>query len=108
MPSKIDDEGNVYGWFTSPDMEERYFIARPEVPTTSIDCPLVARNETFEPLVFGNGTSFEMSGDSALAICTADFNGEGTTDLLVDHGEGKVILYLGEEGFESKIKYSGE
>jgi hypothetical protein len=108
VPYRIDDEGNVYGRFTSPEMVETYFVARPEAPTTDIDCSLVGRDDTFEPLAFVNGPSFEMSGDFALATSIADFSGDGTTDILVDHGEGKVILYLGEEGFESKIKYAGE
>ena len=103
IPHRIDDAGNVYGRFTSPEMVETYFIARPEVPTTGINGSLVGRDDTFEPLTFVSGPSFEMSGDSALATSIADFSGDGTTDILVDHGEGKVILYLGEEGFDSKV-----
>ncbi len=58
IPKRIDDEGNVYGWFSSPDMVETYFIARPEVPTPDIDCSLVGRDDAFDPLVFVNGPKF--------------------------------------------------
>lgn len=105
-PQKIDDQGNVYGTFSSPDMEETYFIATPDMPTGEITCSLI-RDDVFEPIVFGNSLSFEMSGDYAYAISVADFNGRGTADILIDHG-GKVILYKGEQNFDKKTKYYGE
>ena len=105
-PQKIDDVGIVYGTFYKSDMSETYFIATPDDPTGDIACSLI-RDDVFEPIVFGSGLSFEMSGDSANAISVADFSGDGTADILVDHGS-KVILYLGEEDFDSKIKYYGE
>ena len=100
-PQKIDDDGNVYGKFSHPDMPETYFVATPDTSAGNITCSLI-RDDVFEPIVFGSGPSFEMSGDSANAISAADFSGDGTTDILVDHG-GKVILYLGEEDFDKKI-----
>ena len=87
-------------------MEETYFIATPDMPTGEITCSLI-RDDVFEPIVFGNSLSFEMSGDYAYAISVADFNGRGTADILVDHG-GKVILYKGEQNFDKKTKYYGE
>ena len=111
-PQKVDDLGNVYGTFSHPDMTETYFIATPDTPTTDITCSMI-RDDVFEPIVFGNGLSFEMSGDTANAISVADFNGRGTADILVDHSDpylsnGKVILYKGERDFDKKTKYYGE
>ena len=108
IPHVIDDEGNIYGTHNALGADERYFIARPDTSTSDIGCSLVDREDTFEPLSFVNGPSFEMSGDQAIATSIADFDHGGTNDILVDHGEGKVILYLGEEDFDSKIKYYGE
>ncbi|MGD2107582.1 MAG: DUF5011 domain-containing protein [Nitrosopumilaceae archaeon] len=105
-PQRIDDEGNVYGTFSSPEMTETYFIATPDSATTEITCSLI-RDDVFEPLVFGNGLSFEMSGDYAYAISVADFDGRGEADILIDHG-GKVIVYKGERDFDKKTKYYGE
>ena len=110
-PQKIDDNGIVYGTFYKSGVSETYFMAT--TGTTDITCSLI-RDDVFEPIVFGNGLSFEMSGDSANAISVADFSGDGTPDILADHSDlyvyngEKVILYLGEEDFDSKIKYYGE
>jgi len=104
-PERIDDQGNVYGKFSSPDLTETYFIARPDT-SAEITCAWI-RDDVFDPLVFDNDLSFEMSADFAYAMSVADFSGDGTKDILVDHGE-KVILYLGDRNFDSKKRYSTE
>ena len=104
-PQRIDDEGKIYGTFSNPEMTETYFIATPEI-TSNITCSWI-RDDVFDPLVFGNGPSFEMSGDYAYAISVADFDGHGKLDILIDHGD-KVILYKGESDFDKKTKYYGE
>ncbi len=107
VPKKIDDDGNIYGIVTGLG-EEIYFIARPDAVPSDIVCSLVSRDDVAEPIVFGAGTSFELSGDQALGVKIADFDGRGVNDLLVYHEIGKTILYLGEEGFDEKIKYFGD
>lgn len=106
VPVKIDDEGNIYGE-VSGIADAAYFIARPDffdIPS----CLLVPRDDIAEPVVFNGGIDFEMSGDSAVGVKIADFDGGGVNDLLIYHEPGKTILYLGEAGFTEKIKYYGD
>ena len=107
IPKKIDDEGNIYG-VVSGIADATYFIARPDFGTTNISCSLVPRDDVAEPVVFGGGTSFELSGDYAHGVRIADFDGNGVNDIFVYHEPGKWILYLGEGGFQDKIKYYGD
>jgi hypothetical protein len=107
IPKKVDDEGNVYG-VVSGIADAAYFIARPDSVDTSPYCALVPRDDVAEPVVFGAGTRFEMSGDFARGVKIGDFDGGGVNDLLVYHEPGKTILYLGEAGFDDKIKYYGD
>lgn len=106
--NKIDDEGNVYGSFSHPDLTEIYFIARPETVSSNITCPLVARDDKFEPITFGTTQdTFELDGDVAQTIVIADFDGQGKNDLLIDYGEYSVTLYKAENDFNEKQKYKG-
>ena len=107
VPKKIDDEGNIYG-VVSGIAGATYFIARPDFVDDNSNCSLVPRDDWADPVAFGGGTSFELSGDHALGVKIGDFDGGGVNDLLVFHEIGKTILYLGEEGFDSKIKYYGD
>ncbi len=106
VPQKIDDEGNIYGT-VSGIADAAYFIARPDYADPDPPCSLVPRDDVAEPLIFGNGFSFEMSGDEARGVKIGDFDGGGVKDLLVYHEIGKTILYLGETGFDDKIRYRG-
>ncbi len=106
VPKKIDDEGNIYG-IVSGITDATYFIARPG-SLYYPPCSLVPRDDIAEGIVFSGTSNLELSGDRALGVKIADFDGRGLNDLLVYHEIGKTILYLGEEGFEEKIKYSGD
>ncbi|MFC1664846.1 hypothetical protein ACFL17_04370 [Pseudomonadota bacterium] len=106
VPKKIDDEGNIYG-VVSGIAEATYFIARPNTMNYP-SCLLVPREDIADSISFGEGHSFELSGDRALGVKIGDFDGRGINDLLVYHEVGKTILYLGEEGFDNKIKYYGD
>ncbi len=106
VPKKIDDEGNIYG-AVSGIADAAYFIARPDFNDFP-SCLLVPRDDVAEPVVFNGGLSFELSGDNALGVKIADFDGRGVNDLLIYHEPGKTILYLGEEEFDQKIKYYGD
>lgn len=106
VPKKVDDQGNIYGVVSGiPDAS--YFIARPDFNNGSSSCSLVPRHDIAEAVVFGGASSFEMSGDLAQSVKIGDFDGGGVNDLLVYHEIGKTILYLGESGFDEKIKYYG-
>lgn len=107
VPSKIDDEGNIYGSVSGIE-NAQYFIARPDYAAGDPSCSLVPRDDIADPVVFGGRMSFELSGDYVRGVKIADFDGGGVSDLLINHEIGKTILYLGEEGFDSKIKYSGD
>lgn len=103
-PIRIDDQGNVYGLVYGIDEDMTYFIARPDSLTDTSSCSLVARDDVAEPIPFSDGTSFEMSGDVAQLVKVGDFNNGGADDIFVYHEMGKYILYLGEDGFKTKIK----
>jgi len=107
VPKKVDDEGNIYG-VVSGIADATYFIARPDSGNASAYCSLVPRDDVADPVVFGASTRFEMSGDFARGVKIGDFDGRGVNDLLVSHEPGKTILYLGESGFDDKIKYYGD
>ena len=107
VPRKIDDQGNIYG-SVSGIADATYFIARPDVVADNSNCSLVPRDDVAEPVIFSTGESVELSGDFAQGVKIADFDGGGVNDLLVYHGIGKTILYLGETGFTDKIKYYGD
>ena len=107
VPKKIDDAGNIYG-IVSGIADATYFIARPDYIDSEPTCSLVPRDDIPDPVVFGGGTSFEMSGDYAHGVRIADFDGLGVNDIFVYHEPGKWILYLGEDGFKNKIKYYGD
>lgn len=107
VPKKIDDEGNIYG-IVSGIPNATYFIARPDSIVNNSTCSLVPRDDIADPIVFGNSTSFELSGDYVLGVKIGDFDGGGVNDLLIYHEIGKTILYLGEDGFDEKIKYYGD
>ncbi len=107
VPRKIDDEGNVYGT-VSGIAETTYFIARPDASSVYISCSLVPRDDIATPIYFNGNMSFELSGDYALGVKIADFDGRGVNDFLIYHEPGKTILYLGEEKYNEKIKYSGD
>jgi len=106
VPAKIDDEGNIYGFVSGIDGAQ-YFIAHPDVSAES-NCSLVPREDVAELVNFSAASSFELSGDHALGVKIADFDGLGINDLLVYHEVNKTILYLGETGFEDKVKYYGD
>lgn len=107
VPKKIDDQGNIYG-VVSGIADAAYFIARPDSISNNSTCSLVPRDDVADPIFFDNATSFELSGDFAAGIKIADFNGGGVNDLLIYHEVGKTILYIGEDGFDSKIRYYGD
>ena len=107
LPAKIDDDGVIYG-SVSGIADASYFIATPDYVNTSSYCSLLPREDVAETIVFGASDSFELSGDRALNVRIGDFNGGGIKDLLIYHEPGKTILYLGEEGFDKKIKYYGD
>ncbi len=107
IPKQIDDQGNIYGVVSGIE-NASYFIARPEFVEAAPDCSLVPRDDAAEPVVFSGGTSFEFSGDYAHGVRIADFDGQGVNDIFVYHEPGKWVLYLGEGGFEDKIKYYGD
>ena len=107
VPKKIDDDGNIYG-IVSGITDATYFIARPDSIASNSTCSLVPRDDIAEPIVFGSTTSFELSGDYVLGVKIGDFDGRGINDLLIYHEIGKTILYLGEDGFDEKIKYYGD
>jgi hypothetical protein len=107
VPQKVDDEGNIYGT-VSGIADATYFIARPDFVADNSTCSLVPRDDIAEAIVFASATSFELSGDQALGVKIADIDGGGVNDLLVYHEIGKTILYLGEYGFDVKIKYYGD
>lgn len=106
IPVKIDDQGNIYGYMTGI-ADAGYFIAHPDVQDDLSGCQLFPRDDVPPPVEFGNTFTFEMSGDFAQSVKIADFDGRGMNDLLVYHETGKTILYFGEEGFDKKIRYSG-
>jgi hypothetical protein len=106
VPRKIDDSGTVYG-LVSGITDATYFIARPDTHAAST-CSLVPRDDATDPVFFANTTRYELSGDNALGVKIADFDGGSIEDLLVYHEVGKTILYLGEENFDGKIKYFGD
>jgi hypothetical protein len=101
---RIDDQGNVYGKVYGVDADMTYYIARPNSLTDNSGCSLVPRDDIAEPIVFSGGKSFEMSGDVAQRIKVGDFNHGGVDDIFVYHEMGKYILYVGEDGFDNKIK----
>jgi len=107
VPKKIDNDGNIYG-VVSGIAEAAYFIARPDSAISNPTCSLVPRDDVADPIVFDSPASYELSGDAALGVKIADFDGRGVNDLLVYHQPGKTILYLGEDNFDSKIKYYGD
>lgn len=107
IPKKIDDEGNIYG-IVSGIADATYFIARPDYVDSNPTCSLVPRDDVAEPVVFGGGSSFELSGDYAHGLRIADFDGRGVNDIFAYPEPGKWILYLGEDNFKSKIKYYGD
>lgn len=107
VPKKIDDEGNIYGTVSGLG-SEIYFIARPDSLPVPDGCSLVPRDDVADPVIFANSTSFEMSGDRALGIRIGDYDGNGVNDIFIYHEPGKSILYLGENGFKSKVKYFGD
>ena len=107
IPKKIDDEGNIYG-IVSGIANANYFIARPETVNSNLSCSLVPRNDVATPLTFADSTSLELSGDFVLGVKIGDFDAGGVNDLLINHAPGKTILYLGEDNFNSKIRYSGD
>ena len=102
--NRIDDEGNIYGKVYGLDANMTYFIARPDEITDTSMCSLVARDDIAEPIVFSGGTNFEMSGDLAQGVKVGDFNQGGVDDIFVYQEMGKYILYIGEDGFKTKIK----
>jgi hypothetical protein len=107
VPKKIDDEGNIYG-IVNGIANAAYFIARPDFVVNNSTCSLVPRDDIADPVVFGSSTSFELSGDYVLGVKIGDFDGGGVNDFLIYHEIGKTILYLGEDGFDEKIKYYGD
>lgn len=107
IPAKIDDEGNIYGWLSGM-VDAQYFIARPDSNEDLSSCMLVPRDDVTDNIEFASTQTFEMSGDIAAAVKVADFDGRGIDDLLIYHEIGKTILYLGEDGFDEKIKYYGD
>ena len=107
VPKKIDDQGNIYG-VVSGIADASYFIARPDSVNVDSYCSLVPRDDVADPVIFAASTSFEMSGDFARGVKIGDFDGVGVNDLLIYHEPGKTILYLGEYGFDKKIKYHGD
>jgi hypothetical protein len=101
---RIDEQGKIYGRVHGLDDNLTYYIATPDsLPDTS-SCSLVARDDVAEPIAFTASKNFEMSGDSAQLVKVGDYNHGGADDLFVYHEMGKYILYLGEGGFEEKIK----
>ena len=107
VPKQIDDDGNIYG-IVSGIADAAYFIARPEIINNEPNCSLVPRDDIPDPVVFGSGANFELSGDYAHGVRIADFDGGGINDIFMYHEPGKWVLYLGESGFENKIKYYGD
>jgi len=102
--NRIDDTGTIYGRVYGIDADFIYYIARPDSLTDTSECSLVARDDVAEPLPFNDATSVEMSGDVAQLVKIGDFDLDGFDDIFVYHEMGKYILYLGESGFETKIK----
>lgn len=102
--NRIDDDGNIYGRAYGIDTVFTYYIATADSQANTSSCSLVARDDIAEPIAFTDKTSFEMSGDLALRVKIGDFNLGGSDDIFVYHEMGKYILYVGEDGFKSKIK----
>lgn len=102
--SRIDDQGNIYGRVNGVDENMTYFVARPDSLTDTSMCSLVPRDDVAKPLAFGGGKNVEMSGDTAQFVKIGDFNHGGVDDIFVYHEMGKYILYIGEDGFKTKIK----
>jgi len=103
--SKIDDQGNIYGTHNAPGLDERYFIARPDTPTTDLGCSLVGRDDTFKPIKFhATPVVFEMGGDTVKEIVVADVNQRGRNDILIDYGqdftEYEVVMHQAEGKFQ--------
>ena len=102
--SRIDDQGNIYGRVYGVDENMTYFVARPDSLTDTSTCSLVPKDDVAKPIAFSGGTNFEMSGDTAQLVKIGDFNHGGVDDIFVYHEMGKYILYIGEDGFKTKIK----
>lgn len=105
--NRIDDEGKIYGrvyGIEDIDASYTYYIASPDSLTDTSECYLVARDDVAEPIAFSGTTNVEMSGDAAQLVKIGDFDQDGFDDIFVYHEMGKYILYLGEDGFENKIK----